>query len=50
MIDNPLIWSVILVFLAIVIVRKAVIIVRQGFEYTVERFGKYRVTFDPGFT
>ena len=47
--ENPLIWAVIIVFLAVVVVRKAVIIVRQGYEYTVERFGKYRATFTPGF-
>jgi regulator of protease activity HflC (stomatin/prohibitin superfamily) len=37
------------VFLAVITIRKAVIIVRQGYEYTVERFGKYRATFTPGF-
>jgi regulator of protease activity HflC (stomatin/prohibitin superfamily) len=47
--ESTLIWSVIVAFLAIVIVRKAVIIVRQGYEYTVERFGKYSTTFRPGF-
>ncbi|MBT8062054.1 MAG: SPFH/Band 7/PHB domain protein [Gammaproteobacteria bacterium] len=49
MIENALMWAVIVVFLAVVVVRKAVIIVRQGYEYTIERFGKYRATFDPGF-
>jgi regulator of protease activity HflC (stomatin/prohibitin superfamily) len=49
MIENPLLWAVIIAFLAVVIVRKAVIIVRQGYEYTIERFGKYRGTFRPGF-
>jgi len=49
MFTNTLIWSIIVVFLAVVIVRKAVIIVRQGYEYTVERFGKYSTTFRPGF-
>ena len=48
MIDNPLIWSVVIVFLAVIILRKAVIIVRQGYEYTLERFGRYVVTFSPG--
>ncbi len=48
MIDNPLIWSVVFVFLAVILVRKAVIIVRQGFEFTLERFGRYVVTFSPG--
>ena len=49
MFDNTLIWSIIVAFLAIVVVRKSVIIVRQGYEYTVERFGKYSSTFRPGF-
>ena len=49
MFDDTLIWAVIVAFLAIVIVRKAVIIVTQGFEYTIERFGKYSTTFRPGF-
>ncbi|MDX1461172.1 MAG: SPFH domain-containing protein [Xanthomonadales bacterium] len=47
--ENTLIWAVVVVFLAVVVVRKAVVIVRQGYEYTIERFGKYRATFDPGF-
>jgi len=46
MLDNTLIWAVIL---AVVVVRKSVIIVRQGYEYTVERFGRYNTTFRPGF-
>ncbi len=49
MFDSTLIWAVIVVILAVVIVRKSVIIVRQGYEYTVERFGRYSVTFEPGF-
>jgi len=49
MIENTLIWAVIVAFLAVVFVRKSVIIVRQGYEYTVERFGKYSTTFSPGF-
>jgi len=49
MFESTLIWAVIVAFLAVVIVRKAVIIVRQGYEYTVERFGKYSTTFRPGF-
>jgi regulator of protease activity HflC (stomatin/prohibitin superfamily) len=49
MFDQTLIWAVIVAVLAIVIVRKAVIIVRQGYEYTVERFGRYKTTFNPGF-
>ena len=49
MFESTLIWAVIVAFLAAVVVRKAVIIVRQGYEYTVERFGKYSLTFRPGF-
>lgn len=49
MFDQTLIWAVIVAVLAVVIVRKSVIIVRQGYEYTVERFGRYRTTFNPGF-
>jgi len=49
MIDNPLLWAVIITVLAVVVVRKAVIIVRQGYEYTIERFGRYRASFTPGF-
>jgi len=49
MFENALISAVIVTVLAIVVVRKAVIIVRQGYEYTIERFGKYSTTFGPGF-
>lgn len=49
MLENALISAVIVAFLAVVVVRKAVIIVRQGYEYTIERFGKYSTTFRPGF-
>lgn len=49
MLDNTMIWAFIVAVLAVVIVRKSVIIVRQGFEYTVERFGRYSTTFRPGF-
>lgn len=49
MLSTNLIWAVIVVVLAVVMVRKSVIIVRQGYEYTVERFGKYSTTFAPGF-
>lgn len=43
------ILSVVLVVVALVIVYKAVTVVTQGYEYTIERFGRYRVTFSPGF-
>jgi len=49
MFENALVSAVILAFLAVVVVRKGVIIVRQGYEYTIERFGKYSATFRPGF-
>ena len=47
--DITFIWAVIIVVLGVVIVRTSVIIVRQGYEYTLERFGKYRTTLRPGF-
>ena len=47
--DITLVWAVIIVVLGVVLVRKAVIIVRQGYEYTLERFGRYRTTLRPGF-
>jgi regulator of protease activity HflC (stomatin/prohibitin superfamily) len=49
MLDNPLIWAVIAAILGVTVVRKAVIIVHQGYEYTLERFGRYRKTLRPGF-
>ena len=47
--ETTLVWAVIVVVLGVVIVRTSVIIVRQGYEYTLERFGKYRTTLRPGF-
>lgn len=41
--------SIVVAILAIVIVYRAVTVVSQGFEYTIERFGRYRATFSPGF-
>ena len=49
MLDNPLIWAIVVAILGVTIVRKAVIIVRQGYEFTLERFGKYSTTLRPGF-
>lgn len=40
--------SIMLVFLAVIVVIMAVKTVRQGFEYTVERFGRYTKTLNPG--
>jgi regulator of protease activity HflC (stomatin/prohibitin superfamily) len=49
MLDNPLIWAIIAAILGVTVVRKAVIIVTQGYEYTLERFGRYKTTLRPGF-
>lgn len=49
MIDTVLIWAVIAAALGVTVVRTAVIIVRQGYEHTLERFGKYQTTLRPGF-
>ncbi|MCH8057575.1 MAG: SPFH/Band 7/PHB domain protein [Proteobacteria bacterium] len=48
MLDSPLVWAVIAAILGITIVRKAVIIVVQGYEFTLERFGRYTTTLRPG--
>ena len=42
------ILTVILVFAAVVVLIKTVRVVPQGFEWTVERFGKYTHTMSPG--
>ena len=49
MLDNPLIWAVVAAVLGVTVVRKAVIIVTQGYECTLERFGRYSTTLRPGF-
>ena len=49
MFENPMIWAIVFTVLGITFVRTAVIIVRQGFEYTLERFGRYSKTLRPGF-
>ena len=41
-------FFVVVVVLAIIFVLKAVVVVPQGWNYTVERFGKYTVTLTPG--
>ena len=46
--ETTLIWAVIVVALGVVVVRTSVIIVRQGYEYTLERFGRYSTTLRPG--
>jgi len=45
---NSLIFTGILAFIAIMIAKSAIKFVPQGFEYTVERFGRYRSTLTPG--
>ena len=49
MFSNPLIWAIVAAILGMTVVRKAVIIVTQGYEYTLERFGRYSETLRPGF-
>ena len=49
MLDNPMIWAIVAAILGITVVRKAAIIVTQGYEYTLERFGRYSTTLRPGF-
>ena len=39
---------IILVVLAIIVVMKSIVSVRQGWQYTVERFGRYTGTLSPG--
>ena len=43
------IFAIILVLLVFFILFKSIIIVRQGYEYTIESFGKYTRTLTPGF-
>ena len=44
----PLVFALILVVVAVIVLVKLVRIVPQGYEWTVERFGKYVATLDPG--
>jgi regulator of protease activity HflC (stomatin/prohibitin superfamily) len=45
-----LIFAVILVVLAIIGLVSSVVVVKQGFEYTLERLGRYTTTLTPGFS
>lgn len=47
---GTLIFALILVALAVLSLFSAVTIVRQGYEYTLERLGKYTTTLRPGFS
>jgi regulator of protease activity HflC (stomatin/prohibitin superfamily) len=42
-------FAIVVLVLAVIIVLKGVQTVRQGYEYTVERFGRYTKTLSPGF-
>ncbi|GAC1628017.1 MAG: SPFH domain-containing protein [Nevskia sp.] len=47
--EEPMnIFALALLALVLVTLFKAVVTVPQGMEYTIERFGKYRATFEPG--
>jgi regulator of protease activity HflC (stomatin/prohibitin superfamily) len=41
-------FAIVVVVFALVTLYKGVVTVPQGMEYTIERFGKYRATFEPG--
>lgn len=49
MIEMPFVVVSLIAVLAIVLVFSAVVTVRQGFEYTIEQFGRYTKTLSPGF-
>ena len=42
-------FAVILVVLVLFVLAKSVVIVRQGYEYTIESFGRFTRTLKPGF-
>ena len=44
------IFFVVLLVVAVFAVSQAVVTVRQGYEYTLERFGRFTMTLRPGFT
>jgi regulator of protease activity HflC (stomatin/prohibitin superfamily) len=44
------VFVIVLAVLAIIFVWTAVVVVRQGYEYTLERFGRYTQTLKPGFS
>ena len=46
---DALIVLLLFVFLAVIVVVKAVVVVRQGYEYTLERFGRFTKVLSPGF-
>ena len=48
MLDNIGLLPIIIVVAIIVVAAKALITVPQGYEYTLEKFGRYKRTMDPG--
>lgn len=46
--DGMTLIVVALIFLAVVFIRFGIVMVNQGFEYTIERFGEYDSTLRPG--
>jgi regulator of protease activity HflC (stomatin/prohibitin superfamily) len=46
--DFPSVFAIIFVVLGIIIVFKSVVVVPQGWNYTIERFGRFTRTFSPG--
>lgn len=47
---GALIFAAVLVILAIIALIASVVVVRQGYEYTLERLGRYTTTLTPGFS
>lgn len=47
---GALIFAAVLVVLAIIALIASVVVVRQGYEYTLERLGRYTTTLTPGFS
>ncbi len=43
-------FAILLAVLAVIVVAKSVVVVRQGYEYTLERLGRYTQTLRPGFS
>ena len=48
MLDNIGLLPIIIVVAVIIVAAKALITVPQGYEYTLEKFGRYKRTMDPG--
>ena len=48
MLDNIGYLPIVLVIVAVIVMAKAMITVPQGYEYTLEKFGRYKRTMEPG--